>query len=154
MEEQKRPLPADFFKDWKDREALAEGMIPLIGKLYREHNVVIEIYGHSLVNRSVIHILKEHRYVRQIEEQELSPQETYPVLEALSRLALGASVIDIGKLAKKFKIVEAVLEIFQKRPKVSQSSSRLINTPNSKTNRVFKRETVHLIRLDLVLETI
>ena len=38
-EEQKRPKPADYFSDWKQREALAEDMIPLIGKLHREHNV-------------------------------------------------------------------------------------------------------------------
>ena len=114
--------------DWKASEALAEAMIPLIGKLYREHNVVIEIYGHSLVNRSAIHILKEHRYVRQIEEQELSLNETYPVLEALSRLALGASVIDIGKLAKKIKSAKSVsIDDF-----VKQEVAAVIGTPSKR----------------------
>ena len=36
MEEQNRPVPRNFFEDWKDREALAERLIPLIGKLYRK----------------------------------------------------------------------------------------------------------------------
>ena len=36
-----RPKPDDYFKDWKQREALAESMIPMIGNLYREKNVVI-----------------------------------------------------------------------------------------------------------------
>jgi glyceraldehyde 3-phosphate dehydrogenase len=40
MTQDKRPLPDDFFKDWKQREALAEGMIPQIGKLYRERNLI------------------------------------------------------------------------------------------------------------------
>jgi len=39
MEQRKRSRPDDYFKDWKQREALAEGMIPLVGQLYREHNV-------------------------------------------------------------------------------------------------------------------
>ncbi|MGB2102337.1 MAG: hypothetical protein ACPH45_02725 [Porticoccaceae bacterium] len=39
MNKEVRPLPENFFTDWKQREALAEGMIPLIGKLYRESNV-------------------------------------------------------------------------------------------------------------------
>ena len=36
MNNEARPAPENFFKDWKQREALAEGMIPLIGRLYRE----------------------------------------------------------------------------------------------------------------------
>lgn len=94
-----RPKPEDFFKDWKDREALAEAMIPMIGKLYRERNVGIYMYGRSLVNRSVIDIMKAHRAVRQTEENELSEFETFPVLEAISKMDLGACHIDLGKIA-------------------------------------------------------
>ena len=32
----KRPKPADYFSDWKQREALAESMIPIVGRLSRE----------------------------------------------------------------------------------------------------------------------
>jgi glyceraldehyde 3-phosphate dehydrogenase len=39
MTDQNRPRPDDYFGDWKQREALAEAMIPLVGKLYRENNV-------------------------------------------------------------------------------------------------------------------
>ena len=45
-----RPQPTDFFKDWKEREALAEAMIPLIGKLYRENNISLYMYGRNMVN--------------------------------------------------------------------------------------------------------
>ena len=41
MEEQIRPLPTNFFEDWKDREALAESMIPIIGKLYRKKTYLL-----------------------------------------------------------------------------------------------------------------
>ena len=40
----------DYFPDWKEREALAEAMIPLIGKLYRS-NVVLYCYGRALYNK-------------------------------------------------------------------------------------------------------
>ena len=58
-------------ENWTDRESTAEAMIPLIGRLYREHNVVTSIYGRGLVNRSVISILKSHRFARQIDDTEL-----------------------------------------------------------------------------------
>ena len=81
MDEQQRPLPDDFFKDWKEREALAEGMIPLIGKLYRQSNINTYMYGNSMVNQSVTDLMKEHRFVRQVESNELSEFDTYPMLK-------------------------------------------------------------------------
>ncbi|MCK9469212.1 MAG: glyceraldehyde-3-phosphate dehydrogenase, partial [Porticoccaceae bacterium] len=99
----KRPQPDDFFKDWKEREALAEGMIPLIGKLYRTHNVSLYIYGQNLVNRSVTDLMQIHRYVRQIEHNELSEFETYPVVKALADMDLGPAHIDIGKLTVRYQ---------------------------------------------------
>ena len=35
------------FNEWKERETLAEAMIPLIGRLYRKNNVVTSIYGRA-----------------------------------------------------------------------------------------------------------
>jgi len=99
VNERKRERPADYFKDWKEREALAEGMIPIVGRLSREKNVKCYIYGRSLVNRSVLQIMKDHRYVRQVEENELSEFETAPVLDELSKLDLGPAHIDVGRIA-------------------------------------------------------
>lgn len=99
----KRPQPADFFRDWKEREALAEGMIPLIGRLYRENNVSLYMYGRNMVNRSVTDLMKAHRFVRQIEQNELSEYETFPVIKALSEMDLGPAHIDIGKLTVLFQ---------------------------------------------------
>ena len=95
------PSLDDYFPDWKEREALAEAMIPIIGRLYRR-NVVSYCYGRALYNQSVIQIMKTHRYVRQLADNELSEFESYPILEALSQLDLGPSHIDVGKLASKF----------------------------------------------------
>ncbi len=103
MDEQERPLPDDFFKDWKEREALAEGMIPLIGKLYRQSNINTYMYGNSMVNQSVTDLMKEHRFVRQVESNELSEFDTYPMLEGISKLKLGPAHIDVGKLVVKYQ---------------------------------------------------
>ena len=88
---------------WMDREALAEAMIPLIGRLYRENSVVTSVYGRPLVNRSVIDILKAHRFARQIDEVELPVSETFPLLQALTELELGAASIDLARLSLKYK---------------------------------------------------
>jgi glyceraldehyde 3-phosphate dehydrogenase len=98
----KRERPADYFKDWKEREALAEGMIPMVGRLSREKSVKCYIYGKSLVNRSVLEIMKDHRYVRQIEANELSEFETFPIMSRLSQMDLGPAHIDVGRLAVNY----------------------------------------------------
>ncbi|MCR9277433.1 MAG: glyceraldehyde-3-phosphate dehydrogenase [Pseudomonadaceae bacterium] len=92
------PSLDDYFPDWKEREALAEAMIPIIGQLYRK-NVVCYCYGRALHNCSVTQIMKIHRYVRQVAKNELSEFESFPVLEAVSKLDLGPCHLDIGKLA-------------------------------------------------------
>jgi len=92
-----------YFKDWKTREEIAETMIPVIGRLYRNHGVVTTVYGRSLVNQSTIDILKAHRFARQILETELWVRDTAPVLEAISKLDLAPARIDIGKLTVRYQ---------------------------------------------------
>ena len=106
-----RPLPEDFFLDWKQREALAEGMIPLIGKLYRESNISTYMYGKSMVNKSVTDLMKSHRFVRQVEKNELSEFDTSPMLQAISKLSLGPAHIDIGKMVVKFQTVNQAVTL-------------------------------------------
>ncbi len=93
----------DHFGRWKNREEIAEAMIPMIGKLYREKNITVTAYSRALVNKSVIQILKAHRFVKQIENAELSVVETFPVLQEVIKLDLGPSRIDIGKIAVAYK---------------------------------------------------
>ena len=83
---------------WIRREALAEEMIGLIGRLYRENNVVISVHGRSLINQSAISVLKAHRFARHVDDVELRPEETLPLLQALSNLSLGPASINLAKL--------------------------------------------------------
>ncbi|MGW4010151.1 glyceraldehyde-3-phosphate dehydrogenase [Streptomyces sp. NPDC004763] len=93
----------DSFTNWKHREEIAESMIPMIGKLHREQDVTILLHSRSLVNKSVVSILKTHRFARQIAGAELSVTETMPFLRALTTLDLGPSQIDIGMLAATYR---------------------------------------------------
>ncbi|AOR36390.1 type I glyceraldehyde-3-phosphate dehydrogenase [Streptomyces fodineus] len=101
----------DSFTNWKIREEIAESMIPLIGKLHRERDVTVLLHSRSLVNKSVVSILKTHRFARQIDGAELSVTETMPFLEALTTLDLGPSQIDLGMLATTYKADERGLSV-------------------------------------------
>ena len=90
-------------QDWMDREAIAESMIPLIGTLYRQKSIVSSIYGRPVINRSVIELLKAHRFVRHMENEELSVQDTYPLLQALTEMDVAQAHIDLAKLAVKYR---------------------------------------------------
>ena len=96
-------LHAEHQGRWKNREEIAERMIALIGQLYREKNIVVSVYGRSLINRSVIQILKSHRRTRML-DVELSVVHTFPILEALMKIEnIGSAEVDIGKLAVEYK---------------------------------------------------
>ena len=91
-----------YFKDWNEREAIAESMLPLIGKLYRDHGVIISVYGRSLVHKSVVDILRAHRFARQILDNELWVRDSAPILEAMVALDLAPGRVDLGKLTVRY----------------------------------------------------
>ncbi|MBN2644422.1 MAG: glyceraldehyde-3-phosphate dehydrogenase [Desulfuromonadaceae bacterium] len=87
-----------YFNDWAERTELAEAMVPIIGNLYRNNGVIFTIYGRSLINRPPIKILRAHRFARQILENEISVRDSFPLLQAISKLDLAPCKIDLGKL--------------------------------------------------------
>lgn len=96
-------LTQEHMGRWKNREEIAEQMIAMIGKLSREKDVILTVYDRSLVNRSVIQILKAHRRARMI-SVELSVVDTMPLVTALAqRSNLPPCQIDLGKLAIQMK---------------------------------------------------
>ncbi|GAA3354060.1 glyceraldehyde-3-phosphate dehydrogenase [Streptomyces antimycoticus] len=104
-------LNEDSFTNWKHREEIAESMIPVIGKLHRERDVTVLLHSRSLVNKSVVSILKTHRFARQIAGAELSVTDTLPFLQALTTLDLGPSQIDIGMLAETHRADDRGLSV-------------------------------------------
>ena len=111
----------------ENREEIAERMIALIGQLYREKNIVVSVYGRSLINRSVIQILKTHRRTRVV-DVELSVVNTFPILEALAKVEnIGSAEVDIGKLAVEYK-EKAVMLMLLLLNQLSQSKvAQLLN---------------------------
>jgi glyceraldehyde 3-phosphate dehydrogenase len=98
-----QPTLDNIFQEWQSNEALAEQMIPLVGLLYRQNNVVATMFGRSLIKQSVIRILKDHRFVREIEGTELTVDDTLPIIRAMVELNLGPAHVDVGKLAVLLK---------------------------------------------------
>nr|WP_314843062.1 glyceraldehyde-3-phosphate dehydrogenase [uncultured Microbacterium sp.] len=86
--------------DWTAREELAERMIPLIGSLRREHDVVTSLHGHRLLGLSATGIVEVHDRVAQLGHQRLPLDDTLAVLQAIHRLAPGASSIDVARLVE------------------------------------------------------
>jgi glyceraldehyde 3-phosphate dehydrogenase len=91
-----------YLADWKLREQSAEAMVPLVGRLFREHGVIVKIFGSYLVNRDPVEILKAHRFARQILESEISVHDTLSILQAMSELDLAPARIDLANLTKRF----------------------------------------------------
>ncbi len=68
----------------------------MIGKLYREKGVEIQVYGRAVINASTIDLIKSHRVARWYTGQEVSTSQTLLILEALSTMALSPCRIDIA----------------------------------------------------------
>jgi len=102
------PQHEALFDEWKNSEAIAEAMIPLIGRLYRENNIVLSIYGRALVNKTVIDVLRLHRFARRVANSPLSVTDSFPILKVLTELDLGPARIDLGRLLDKYNGSEPV----------------------------------------------
>lgn len=101
----------DHLKEWQGLEEAAEQMLPLVGQLYRERNIVCTVYGRSLVHNTTIDILKAHRFARLIIDEELSTIKTLPIVEAINKLDLAPARIDVGKLAVGFESQQSTTSI-------------------------------------------
>ncbi|WP_449277396.1 glyceraldehyde-3-phosphate dehydrogenase [Leucobacter sp. GX24907] len=88
---------------WKTKQELAERMIPRIGQLYRDHDVVLSVHGRSLIGRSSIDIIRAHRFARKIDEVELPLEETSAIVEALAEIQPGPVSLDLALVAKGFR---------------------------------------------------
>ncbi|MEC8193572.1 MAG: glyceraldehyde-3-phosphate dehydrogenase [Myxococcota bacterium] len=89
------------FLDWTQREKLAERMVPLIGTLYREHNIIVTIYGKPLHHRTPVSLIKAHKYARKFDgKTAINMAESTAVLQRLTELHLPPARIDVAKLVR------------------------------------------------------
>ena len=92
-------LEEQYQTSWQERQTFAENMQPIIGQLFRNNGIEISVYGRPLVNASAIDIIKAHKSVALHEESKLRLRESFPFIEALSKMPLSPARIDVGKLA-------------------------------------------------------
>lgn len=92
----------EHLQDWLRKLELAEEMLPMMGKLYRNNGIIFRMYNRPLIGVSTNQLLKDHRFVRQHEGQTLPIEDSYAILSAMSQLDLGAARIDLGKLTMKW----------------------------------------------------
>ncbi|MGM0564259.1 MAG: glyceraldehyde-3-phosphate dehydrogenase [Pseudomonadota bacterium] len=118
---------------WLKNQEMAEEMQPLIGKLYRNYGVILRMYNRPLVNVSTIRLLKDHRYARQLEGEELPVEDSYEVLKAMSQFELGPARVDLGKLAMQWirsgKNVSAVDFVREKLSDIIDDKGGLLQEP-------------------------
>ena len=91
-----------YIEDYMKSQALAEAMIPMVGKLYRERGVIVTLFGRKLMNASTIDIIKAHRLGRHLVGRALKVEESHSMLQTMQSMNLGVSRIDIGKLACQY----------------------------------------------------
>lgn len=91
---------------------LAEQMIPLVGKLYREHGIIITVFGRKLMNASTIDILKAHRLSQTMVGAEINIDSTMQILQNVQAMNVGSSRIDIGRLAHMHEQSDTSLDAF------------------------------------------
>jgi len=95
-------LEEQYQNSWLERQTFAENMLPIIGQLFRNKGIEVSIYGRPLVNVSAIDIIKAHKSVALHEENKLRLRESFPFVEAISKMSLAPARIDVGKLAYRY----------------------------------------------------
>lgn len=102
----------DHLTTWNQKVALAEELVPVIGRLHRDNDVVLSVHGRTLVGKSPIDIIRAHKHSRHIDEQELSLAATSEIINTLAQLQPAAAAIDVAQMQNKFATAGGELEAF------------------------------------------
>jgi len=90
--------------EWSQQQRSAEAMVPIIGELYREHGIIVTLFGNSLVNKSPLEIIELHRLARVNVDDATNVSDTFPILAAMAELDLGPARIDAGNLVSQWRV--------------------------------------------------
>ena len=86
------------FEDWKEAEEAAESLVPLVGRLYRDHGIVTLVHGRRLIHLSPVEIVQAHRRGHRRFGHDVSLVQMREALQAVADLGLAPVEIDVGKL--------------------------------------------------------
>ncbi len=120
-----------FRSDYIRDQTLAELMIPTVGQLYREHGIIITVFGRKLMNASTVDIIKAHRLSNTLVGADVSIQATTDILNEVTAQQAGSSRIDIGRLAHQFADSKETLPDFvtQSLSSVTGGKATLLDNP-------------------------
>lgn len=96
-------LYEEHIDDWNEREKVAFRAVTIVNQLWLNRSVELLLFRRSLFNEGPVEILKHHAYARQISKRELTIWESIKIMEALNRLPLRPSRIDLGRLMIEWK---------------------------------------------------
>ncbi|PLX43895.1 MAG: glyceraldehyde-3-phosphate dehydrogenase [Deltaproteobacteria bacterium] len=91
-----------YFDKWARYEVISNKMLAPLNELRLERGVLIHVYGRSIAKVSSLDVLKAHRYGLLVTGEELTVEDTLPVLEQIANMDLGPCRIDLGKITHKF----------------------------------------------------
>ena len=94
---------ATYLESWNHKVQLAEDLIPVIGRLYREHDITLSVHGRTLVHQSPNDIIRAHRYARKIDAEEFPLDVTAEIVRALTELQPGAAAVDVALVNRAFR---------------------------------------------------
>ncbi|KAI9913161.1 hypothetical protein PsorP6_005331 [Peronosclerospora sorghi] len=114
-------------EQWKTQENAADLMVPLVGRLYRENNVVSVLFDKGLVHKNSIDLIKLHNFVCKYVGKRIHPTETLVVLLALVQYTPNARGMRID-LGRTFVLVEhEVLDVqAQETPDAREAKMRVL----------------------------
>lgn len=93
---------------WARREEQAEQLLPLIGRLYRDHGVVTSVHGHRLMGLSATGMLAVLDRAARLGHAPVPIETTLSVVGSLLDMSPRAMSIDVGRLAESVVGLDAV----------------------------------------------
>ncbi len=87
-----------YIDEWNEREKIAFRAVSIVNQLWLNRSVELLLFRRSLFNEGPIEILKHHRYAREISQRDVGIRDSINIMEALNKLPLRPSRIDLGRL--------------------------------------------------------
>lgn len=91
--------PESYLLDWQTSQTNSEAISPILGQLYRHKGVEVTVFGRMMINASTIDIIKAHRLARRYVGQDITTDQTLPIIQQLNGMSLSPCRIDVGQLA-------------------------------------------------------
>lgn len=85
-------------EDWVQREELAERIIPVVGKLYRDHGVIASVHGHHLTNLSATGVIAVHERATALGHEDVTLEHTAAVLDHLLCATPTPGSVDVARV--------------------------------------------------------